>query len=364
MTTFNVMSVSDDHLYWGAMLFIGYASSIISVIVCISISCNLIYVHFQTYHNDTNQDQPHNGGGRHSHLLKIAYCIASVITCSTHIFFRTNLITQLSIPTYRDAHQCSIGWALFNIFYFAMGYLLSLIFLYRVKVIFEGSTFQYSSWVFKAFHGIFIFLIIVYIMCLSLFSYRGHWVLYKDAETNIFYCDFDIANRPKYAYFRVFFLVSQIVINGILLYMFIRGLWVLNKQMIKQFAKDHVMEKSITISQVSLDVDMVLDKYSEQNCTSPKKESTTICTSAEQIVQLHILIKKTTILVCVAMISAIVYHVCVVVDTFAIQLFGIDVVINVLCVWLMCNSSLRYWKCCKKYGLYQICYRKENRNGL
>ena len=257
-----------------------------------------------------------------------------------------------------NSHQCRIGWAIYFVSYFLMGYILSLIWLYRVKVIFAGSAFEYPSWIYKFFHVLMILIIILYFVCFAILFYRDHWILYNDERTYLYFCNFDIIQQ--HAYFRAFFLFSYVPISAILLYLFVRGLWLLDKEMISRFAMDHVKDRST--SQVSLDV--VLDKYSEQQCTLPKNGNKPVCTTAASIVELHSLIKKATILVCVAMSSATIHHIWVAIDEFATQLFGIDVVINVLCVWFMCASSVKFWNCCKKHGLCMICYRKENRSGL
>ena len=82
--------------------------------------------------------------------------------------------------------------------------------------------------------------------------------------------------------------------------------------------------------------------------------------SIKLMVKLHHLTKKTTILVCIAIGSSVVYWILSAINGWYSILIPWDILINSICCWLMLRSSIKYWNCCAKYGICRCCYKQFN----
>ena len=99
------------------------------------------------------------------------------------------------------------------------------------------------------------------------------------------------------------------------------------------------------------------EKQSEDNKERSKHE-------LERIVKLHNLIKKQTILVVTVIITDITLGIASTMKPELTNLNGWNIMVNAICVWLMIDTSKRYWNVCRRYGLCLICYRTSNEMGL
>ena len=74
------------------------------------------------------------------------------------------------------------------------------------------------------------------------------------------------------------------------------------------------------------------------------------------ILRLQNLMKKQTILVFIALISSLVYW--SLISFFPAMLIqsGWDIVINVVCIWLMFGISTKHWNCLTKYLCCNACF--------
>ena len=125
-----------------------------------------------------------------------------------------------------------------------------------------------------------------------------------------------------------------------MLYLFIRGLYGLYTLQIKNY-------------KTSRDLDNL--KYYQLSANS----------STKRILKLYDIMKKQTILVCIAgTISISFWTSCVICNI--IKFDGSDlteelmcwiITIECICICLMFNYTNSYWKCCMKYGCCCICYR-------
>lgn len=187
-----------------------------------------------------------------------------------------------------------------------------------------------------------------------------------------------------------FVMATNIFINVALLYLFNRGLWMLRQETllmilnerIKSHSDDtvHGLEgdqcanpdinrcdsmKNDTLNAMdtmgTVQTPSGSPKLSIEN---PEKEIERMSTSKKSILRLHNLIKKQTILVCIAVLSTTGLAVISTLDAAGIAVCGWDVVVNALCVWLMLGLSKEYWYCCSRYGLCHICYLHDEQNRM
>ena len=212
------------------------------------------------------------------------------------------------------------------------------------------------------------------------------WKLLYYPSTGLIYCG---SILPKYDIFLYLFagisVVMNMIVHIIILFMFIHGLWSLNRGMIEQFMASHAVDRTPTAtkqeppktqpvtdtslpskSEVSLEVvkghrhkasqsvDDVIEEYYKSDSSSRNAE-------VKRIVFLHDIMKKQTILCCTAIASSFVYGIFFTIDADnGSPQFGYDICINAICVWLTLGGSEKYWKLCIRYGPCRCCYKKSD----
>ena len=168
-----------------------------------------------------------------------------------------------------------------------------------------------------------------------------------------------------------FVLSTNVLINVALLYMFNRGLWRLRQETLLMVLTERVKSHSDDIETGQVDADSAGGAHTEPTGTSPKlsiqnpeTEIEHMSSSKKSILRLHNLIKKQTILVCIATASTCSLAVVSTLDAAGIAVCGWDVMVNTLCVWLMMGIAKEYWNCCSRYGLCRCCYLNDEQNRL
>ena len=150
-----------------------------------------------------------------------------------------------------------------------------------------------------------------------------------------------------------------------LLYMFISRLVVFRTERTQYFVESHrgsSIKESVETGYVSSDsngnfnLNVVYDTLHRRTTEDRDFMSKDI----QSIFKLHDLIKKQSILVCIAILSSVTVWSLVAVVNYFFWWLVWDVSINTICVWLMLKSSRKYWICCGKYGVCACCYCKEN----
>ena len=151
----------------------------------------------------------------------------------------------------------------------------------------------------------------------------------------------------------IFVNAMNIGTNFSVLWMFNRGLWLLNKEMIKGFMKEHRKHGHVvdnTSTSAVQDLKVVVDEYNN--------DGKDVDASVVRIIRLYNLMKKQTILVCIPVVSMILLGIWTGIDSAAIYEFGWVLIINMICLWMMLSTSKRYWNLCKDYGCCVCCYQK------
>ena len=107
--------------------------------------------------------------------------------------------------------------------------------------------------------------------------------------------------------------------------------------------------------EVRVSMDVIFDMWKRQK--TPQRMNTRH--RVQRIADLHNLIKKQTILVCIALCSDLLYIGIIFFEPIE-WLTGWFYCVNVICIWLMLVTSKKYWIICKLYGFCHCCYRKSN----
>ena len=160
-------------------------------------------------------------------------------------------------------------------------------------------------------------------------------------------------------------------LNLILLCMFIRKLWLLYRAMIQQLVADQMIQDKLGSQAIELESGTASIAHSN---ASTSEKNVDICAVMQRyeagsmqdrdkiirIVELYHVMKKHTILICIAILSTWAYQLYLAIDIMnALRQFPYDACINAICVWLILASSQKYWKCCTKYGCCICCYKND-----
>ena len=365
-----ITSQFEISLLWSACF-----GSVLAMIITTILFCQLLISSAKTFRSKKHHQSELSNKSKVPYILVMIYLISSFLLCALFALLTTNITTFNIQFTYS---RCSSSILLTSIFHGAKFITLSLIFLHRIYIIFKNSPFEYKPWIYHSF----LILIILTPLILNIpvyFSSKSFsFTVQYDSSSNLALCTPDSLERAPIARVigGIIGIILQLLVSVGLLLLFIRGLWLLNKQMIKYYLNNSQFNiaqlqpntnkdetKISTTSQETCSVVTtrdVLDKWRKQKSIIKKQSEQEV----QNIVMLHNLIKKQTILVCVASVSTIIIWVRFAVNFFVGILMCWDEIVNVICVWLMLDTSKKYWNICKKHGICMCCYWKTNRLGL
>ena len=353
---------------WANRIYVSTAGATFATIIGCILLLNVSY----KYHTLYKECKAKAKAQKKAYFLVFLYLSFITLGSFAHAVIRTNIITRIDSNQWTKI-QCAIGYSMsYHLYYLSLG-VLYIIFIYRVNTTLSESIYAYHPYISYTFYSIIIIMDIWWCSNVICELIIAEWEVVQHEGISI--CINFVNNAHPwydeyYRYIAAFTAIFSFTANAVLLLMFVKGLWSVNKLFINSFVNEFCPEseasnddKSIyemTSLSISLlpnetqrtqsDMDVVLNKL----VTDRKSKK-----NAKHILRLYGLIKKQTILCFIAVCSSLVYW-CLVAwnDWFAIQFYW-DVWINAICVWLMLGSSSKYWKICTKTFL-RSCYRKEN----
>ena len=109
-------------------------------------------------------------------------------------------------------------------------------------MIFNESVYEYKPWIYKSF---LIWIVVTITVCvipvLIQIGLSKSYTLQYDPDTKIAFCAVDGLTRDSYFGVAGYLIaITQPIDAVILLFMFVRGLWSLNKQMMKSFVDNRI----------------------------------------------------------------------------------------------------------------------------
>ena len=364
---------------WTNVLWSSAVGYLLSIIISCILLTHLALAYHKTFHVQSDSTHETNKS-KTAYRLIMTYLFSIMLTGFT-TWIRTNAFHIRSRSDIAPS-ECVVG-AILNYFFSALNYMLSnIIFLHRVYIIFDDSAYAYKPWIYKSF---FIWIVVSITVFVSPFLIQiglsKSFTLQYDPDTDIAFCAVDSLSRDSYFGIAGYLIaITQPIDAAILLFMFVRGLWKLNKQMMKSFVQNRISKGPgnhppvvhVAVNSGSevcedgngrekgVSMDIVLEEWGRQKTFVREIQKDEV----QRIVTLHNLIKKQTILVCVATGSTC----CIWLGALFYGDFtyenGWDNCVNAICVWMMLDTSKKYWRICQKYGLCYWCYRKTNKIGM
>ena len=158
-------------------------------------------------------------------------------------------------------------------------------------------------------------------------------------------------------------IIMNASINGILLYMFIQGLWSLNQKFLENYLAQQMQNQTAdkpdndtTDTQCNDNgntktadgMKVVIDKYKSDG---RKSDSDII-----DIIDLYNLMKKQAILVGIAVTSTSGIGIAAIFKSEFFFEMGWDAALNGICLWMTLSTSKRYWNFCRDYGICRCCH--------
>ena len=363
------LSFSSDEAPEILPLFVASVGYIIALIVAIILLSQLVYAYNNTFAS-TEDTSPKRS--KVPYILVIIYLTLTTIAIILWLSLETNILTGFDQKfTNQRCIAAFILWPSLTVISYAI---LSLIFLHRIYMTFKDSAFEYKPWIYRTF----LFVIVVNVPLLLSVVYgllinSAETVAFYDSSTNLTLCGLRVVTDSSFQIGSIimvgFLLLSQAITSAGLLILFVRGLWRLNKQMMVHFMK----QQNRSNAQIANPVEMVKSNSTgddeQPEATVNNIMNTTIARNPkrpelETIVELHNLMKKQTILVCVSIVSSMTLGIMIIINFDLLAEQGWDIIVNEICVWMMLNTSKRYWNLCRRYGFCVCCYWKTNKMGM
>ena len=391
--------VIDDELStWRIILY--YTSSIggfIGIFICGVLLIHVGKHYYHKFYSTANIHKQSDNQRKEKILLNlfIVYLVSSFIICILYAFIRSNTFTQIDVSSWTIA-QCAIGYyGSFGLVIFNKLTIMYPIFLYRIKLAFQGTAYQYPSWVFKTF---WIILVIQCIIFQILFFYgavigikTSQWELHTFLPTNMTFCGGSNDYHLTLLIALGLGALSEFINTLILLYMFIKKLRALHIAAINQYITE-INKYSSTHHENTINIpsDTRTRTASVENTTTttttsgsgdvhthspdiqigvtpecvgdvqtesvPKRRTQKEQDAIDQVVMLRDLMKKQTVLVSIALCSTMILWLLSLLSTDISKQVCWDIIINSVCLWLTFGYSEKYWIWCKKYFICWCCY--------
>ena len=374
------------------VLYTSCIGFIFALIVAITITSNVVINYYSIFYSVHSNRPSTAQQSKCGFILILLYCGAVIISSLSFGFIFSNLFTGIEPSTF-TGNQCVLGYVLFYSVVYFCNIMLYILFTWRIQKSFQLSSYNYPQCLYISIYVISILLWLSW--SIYLIFNRGMWyddnfktfeISYIEFESSPFaYCNSIFVSSPKLRSIMISGLGAiNFILMIILLYMFNRGLWMTNKLLMKVYVRDHVdasihsivnstetqtiqtqtqtlsppsapvhMEKASSTS-ANEDLKVIVDTYD-----SERKDADI---SVKRIINLHNLIKKQTILVCIAVISTTLIGSLAAVDPKMGLEIGWDFGINLICAWMMLSTSKRCWHCCTHYGICKCCYLKTGKN--
>ena len=157
--------------------------------------------------------------------------------------------------------------------------------------------------------------------------------------------------------------IGHFGINIVLLYMFNSRVWLLNKEMMQNYIKEETeiarLENSNNINHIpaastSKNLEVIVNEYKEKGSSSQQ--------SVIRVINMYNLIKKQSILCFISVVTTVTWITWMATNKLAMLEFGWDMIVNMICTWMMLSTSKRYWHFCKDHGLCKCCYLNTGKN--
>ena len=343
------------------VLWFLYIGNPLAIVINIVLLFQLLYAYCKKFKSKTNDGSK----SKVPYIMVIMYLLVSLIACTGYAFVFTSFSTNIT------RLRCQLAWIMIYIFSAIAFTILDLIFLHRIYVIFKDSAYEYKSWLYKSLFVLIMFgpMLTATPIFVSVIIWPDTLSIQYDPATNLTVCSATNGEQlsPTRLSVGLTVIVIQTSILVALLFMFIRGLWSLNKQLMKHFLDDHVRGNSNEFpaqtpdtTEMVTSTSSVLDNWGKQRTVAREQ----LRPEVQRIMTLHNLIKKQTILVCISAVSTCVLSGTAIIDISAGMGLGWDVVINSMCIWMMLDTSKKYWTMCKNYGVCFCCYWRANKLGV
>ena len=164
----------NDYQRW--LIYVGLIGIFLAITITIIFLTNLIYQYYNLFYK---HNSPVNKVG---HILVIIYFIICLLQCIIFITIRTNIFKYSSYTEF----QCESGFIAFWILNCLHLFILCVIFLYRIKIVFEGSAYQYEPYIFKTFYAFIVIVSIAFIsMMITRMKLNAHFLVLQDDKFNI-----------------------------------------------------------------------------------------------------------------------------------------------------------------------------------
>ena len=340
-------------------IYFSTSGAVLALIVCTLLLIDVLH----KYHSITKSKCKNASSKKQAYLMIICYFIFTSLASFSYAFVRTNAFTRIQNKQFTNI-QCSIGYLMSYLFFYSSMSVLYVIFVWRIHTTLKESAYGYHPYILKALYTFIAIMTILWLFNAIYDSIKAEWRILSHHGVSMcanFVTDYDDYAASLFAAIALMTAIFHFVMNSVLLLMFVKGLWSINKLFIKVYVKEHIhcnstKDPADTDSDQSDHESSVRTANMNMNIVLDNLQSVQ---SAKHILLLYDLIKKQTILVSISVISSVaLWSLNLENNWFSLQIYW-DVALNGICLWLMLGSSQKYWKLCTK-TCARCCYLKEN----
>eukprot|EP01083_Nonionella_stella_P027678 76225_1 len=192
----------------------------------------------------------HTNISKHTHCVAILYFVSNIITLICMAFIRSTVWTNIPVHKFTQT-QCEIGFYGTYTFWLIDKTLMSVLFLLRIKILFQNSMYQYSPTTLNVLMGFIVFTFIGELTFLYVLGMEAtHWILHYN-DNGVVYCKGDDDYHPVALVGKAYVAISDQIFCFIFIYMFASKLRLLQKQLVIRYLTDHpmkYMEKAQSLS--------------------------------------------------------------------------------------------------------------------
>ena len=177
-----------DGIQWKSYYYTATIGAIFVLIIILLLTAHVLYHYIRIFHRsrDNGKDQT-----KQPYWVFFACGIIGIYVCLNWIFVRANIFTTESAENWTMI-QCSISHGTCFLLLATSQLLMYFLFIYRIKISFAGTHYEYSSKVYRILYISIIVTLIIQIIIFFPSAIGGQHVLwYFDEEKTVLWCDLD-----------------------------------------------------------------------------------------------------------------------------------------------------------------------------
>ena len=234
---FIMLPVTEETDVFTIWIYSSTSGAILAFTVCSLLFLNVAF----KYHNVRISGSKTLSSKKISYCMVLLYLMLTSLASLSYAFIRTNAFTRIKNHQFTK-YQCTVGYLMSYLSYYLSVGLLFIIFVWRIHITLKESAYGYHPSVIK-----FLYLVITLMdasFCISIIYnvIKAEWKIVAHDHVSMcinFVSDVDDLAFQIFSYNALFMNIFHLIMNPVLLIMFVKGLWSINRLFIKSLRHVH-----------------------------------------------------------------------------------------------------------------------------